>query len=410
MGNNAQTQVALLVTLLMICGPLPAAPQTPDTGPAKKTHAPNSGPTDPTKDEDPEVKALRKRIELLRLKQQELQLRNSIEDEKLKKQLAKLRAEGQILRAQNAKDLELLNQKNANFQKEKNRISLELQRIGLKNTRLNLEKAELQARLAALQIRIQSRRQREIWRNVVSHDAPYTTKPFVNGKLLVSDRRIELDGPIYYDLAERVVSQINFYNNKSEKYPIFLVINNSPGGSVMAGHRILAAMDASRAPVIVVVKSYAASMAAVIAALAPTSYALPNAIILHHQVSTVGRGNLTQQKERIELAQEWMRRLATPVAKKMGLSLKEFVARMYKNNSDGDWREFADRAVALKWIGATVPRIEEQSVRTKPSKAPARRLIFFERTDDRGHRYVQLPRLEPYDMHFLHNVDGYYRP
>ena len=53
----------------------------------------------------------------------------------------------------------------------------------------------------------------------------------------------------------------------------------------MAGYKILKAMEGSAAPVYVVVKSFAASMAANIATQSKKSFAYPNAIILHHQIS-----------------------------------------------------------------------------------------------------------------------------
>ena len=54
----------------------------------------------------------------------------------------------------------------------------------------------------------------------------------------------------------------------------------------------------SDAPVHVVVKSFAASMAAAITTLAKESYAYPNAVILHHQISSTvfGQLNLTEQR------------------------------------------------------------------------------------------------------------------
>ena len=79
-------------------------------------------------------------------------------------------------------------------------------------------------------------------------------------------------------------------------------IDRCPGGSVMEGYRIVKAMQASKAPIHVVVKSFAASMAAVITTLAVHSYAYPNAVILHHQMSTGANGNMTQIKEQVEEA------------------------------------------------------------------------------------------------------------
>ena len=394
----------LSLAMLSVTG-LPGAPQRP-----RSKDAPGKGDKTADGPTDPAIVRLRQRLVRLRLEHQELQLSNNVAEEKLKARLAVLRSEAQLLQAQNAKDMELIRQKNAGFEKEKNRIALEMQRIGLRNTKLNLEKAELQARLSALQTRIAKRKSQDSWRAMVERPPVYARQPFVRGRLTISDRRVELNGPIYYDMANLIAKQIAFYNNKSEVFPIFIVIDASPGGSVMAGYGIIQAMRASRAPVYVVVKSYAASMAAVIAAVAPRSYALPNAVLLHHQVSSMARGNLTQQKERLRLASEWMRRLAAPVAAKMGLNLKQFVAMMYRKNSDGNWQEFGDQAVRLKWVDSIVTEIDEQGVRDSPPAPTARPVLRFEKTDEHGNRYIQLPRLEPFDMHFLYNPEGYYRP
>ncbi|MEO0477045.1 MAG: ATP-dependent Clp protease proteolytic subunit, partial [Planctomycetota bacterium] len=182
----------------------------------------------------------------------------------------------------------------------------------------------------------------------------YPTEPLKDGVLAISDRRIPLNGMIGRGSADFVTERIHYFNNLDEKAPIFIVIDSNPGGSVMEGYRIVTAMQNSKAPVHVVVKSYAASMAAVITTLAEESYAYPNAIILHHQMSSGMRGNLTQQKEQLEEGFEWEKRLADPVAEKMGVTYDEFTELMYKNNSDGDWAEFADKAKELKWVNNVV--------------------------------------------------------
>ena len=97
----------------------------------------------------------------------------------------------------------------------------------------------------------------------------------------------------------------------------------------------------------IVVKSFAASMAAAILTLADKSYAYPNALILHHQPSTWGGGNLFEMREKVKIFQDWAKRLHRPVAQKMGLSLEDFYKKMYENSVGGDWQEFADQAVKL---------------------------------------------------------------
>ncbi|MEN1786233.1 MAG: ATP-dependent Clp protease proteolytic subunit, partial [Bacteroidota bacterium] len=122
-------------------------------------------------------------------------------------------------------------------------------------------------------------------------------------------------------------------------------------------HRIVKAIEASDAPVHVVVKSFAASMAAVITTLADHSYAYPNAIVLHHQMSAGVFGNMTDMEQRLEMLKEWEARLAVPVAEKMGITLEEFKAQMYENMASGDWVEFADKAVELKWVNQIVGEV-----------------------------------------------------
>ena len=241
-----------------------------------------------------------------------------------------------------------------------------------------------------------------------------------DGTLVISDRRITLNGAIVSRTADHVSTRLNYFNNKDTKLPIFIVIDSSPGGSVMSGYRILKAMEGSRAPIYVVVKSFAASMAATIATLAERSYAYPNAVILHHQMSSTlmfANLNITEQKEMYEESQKWWARLAGPVAKKMGISTDEFIKQMYENSSSGDWSEFADEAKRLKWIDHIVTAIHETSLVENPDAkkaatapaGPRSEYGMMEQVDDDGRPFVYLPRTNPRDYYFMYNPDNYYR-
>ncbi|MBX3739867.1 MAG: ATP-dependent Clp protease proteolytic subunit [Akkermansiaceae bacterium] len=246
----------------------------------------------------------------------------------------------------------------------------------------------------------------------------YLEKPLRDdGVLVISDRRIPLNGMIVPATADYITSRIDYWNNKDKKLPIFIVIDDCPGGSVMAGYRILKSMEASEAPIHVVVKSFAASMAACITTLAEESYCYPNSLILHHQISSqlmFARLNLTQQKEFYQDSQRWWERLASPVAAKMGISTDDFIKKMYEKASGGDWSEFGDKAQELKWVNHILTGIEETSLnkdpdtteKPKPAAAPA---AFEETVDADGKPCMFLPRLNPKDVYFLYNPDGYYR-
>ena len=269
-------------------------------------------------------------------------------------------------------------------------------------------RAEIEARTAAAML--QQRDGTDKLRDLVKGPMEYTDAPFKDGVLTVSDRKIEMDGPIVTGSADYVCDRIDYFNNQDRTKPIFIVINNSPGGSVMQGYRILKSIETSDAPVHVVVKSFAASMAATIATLAPHSYAYPNAIILHHQMSGGASGNMTDIEQEVKTMQEWERRLADPIAKKMGITLDEFKAKMYSAKKSGDWDEFADKAVQLKWIDHLVNEIREEGIRRKPSeKRPDPMWFFMMQRDEQGKPYMRLPPLEPYDCYFMVNPRGFYR-
>ena len=281
-----------------------------------------------------------------------------------------------------------------------------------KSDQSKLADEQLRATAAVLTLgaQIQNRDLEDKWRDEVNAPVTYTIEPFKDGILTVSDRRIDLNGAIVSGTADAICDRIDYFNNQNRKLPIFIIINNSPGGSVMAGYRILKSIETSDAPVHVVVKSFAASMAATIATLAPHSYAYPNAIILHHQMSGGASGNMTNMEQEIATMQEWERRLAEPIAKKMGISVAQFKEKMYAAKKSGDWDEFADKALQLKWIDHLVNEIREEGVRTKPTGSGASAWwMSMLKSDENGKSYIALPPLEPYDCYFMINPRGFYR-
>lgn len=363
--------------------------------------------------------------------QARLALENSLADERLKKETAEMRAEAARLKAEKELMTERLAlaalQRKAEQEVEAARVETEAAKLNreaeLAKARAEALAAELKAVEAESRIeitrlkgeidRIETSDQRQ---NYASADPVYLEKPLRDdGTIVISDRRIALNGVITSETANHVTDRIHYFNNQNRKLPIFIVIDDSPGGSVMAGYRILKAMDASDAPIHVVVKSFAASMAAAITTLAEESYAYPNAILLHHQISAFlfGRLNLTQQEEFLKESQRWWDRLATPIAAKMGITTGEFIRRMYEHSSSGDWSEFAEQAQELKWVNHIVSGIDETSFLKNPdskdSGSTATRSALEEGLDENGSPVVYLPRLNPKDVYFLYNPDGYYR-
>ena len=240
-----------------------------------------------------------------------------------------------------------------------------------------------------------------------------------DGSLVISDRRIEFNGVVTPWKANYVTDRIQYFNNKDANHPIFIVIGASPGGSVLAGFRILKAMGNSQAPVYVVVKELAASMAACITTLADRSYAYPNAIILQHQIASffaVGdRVNVREYKEGQEYNQEMWRRTGGRVAKKMGISLKKFDALLYEKAAKGDWSEFGDNAQKLKWVDHIIDGIKDSSIWELPNlhdytwKNDAKHTFeeaSFEAATPEDSGVIYLPPLGAKDFYYLYNPDN----
>lgn len=363
-----------------------------------------------------DMQAEKQRSEIMKLEAEtkRLSAENQLDEEKHKKEMGDLRQEKEKLKMANDLKDEQLRQKEAANEAERKAIDMEMRRLDLKTKQLKFEDDELKKSLERVKADLDLRSKNEEWKAEANKEPDYLKNPFQDGVLTVTDRRIALNGPIIRGVADYVTERIHYYNNKSSDLPIFVIIDYCPGGSVMEGYRIVKAMQASKAPVHVVVKSFAASMAAVITTMADYSYAYPNAIILHHQMSTMQWGNMTQLKEQLEIAREWYRRLADPVAKKMGVSLEDMTRQMYAHNSDGDWEEFADRAVSLKWVGKVVHEIRETGMVKDPDhadkvKKPELPNRMEEKIDEKGQRFVSLPRLDPFDLYYIYNPDRYYR-
>ena len=389
----------------------------------------------------PEQKAAMKEADRMRIEKARIDAELALAEAKRSEELAPLQAEVARLTAERALRLAKASAEAAALEDERAKLErqagLEAARSSARLTERSNKIRELEAEAKQLQLEsantvtrlsneIQRFQKEDEARKVATKAKPkYLKDPLVDGVLYISDRRIAFNGAVTEQLADYVCTRISFYNNQSSEFPIFIVVDNSPGGSVAAGYQIQKAMAASKAPVHVVVKGFAASMTAVICTLAERSYCYPNTILLHHQASNVVRGNMTVLKEQIDFTNQWFDRLATPVAKKMGLTLPEFVKQMYANDSSGDWQAFGDKAKELKWVDNVIERIEETAIldllpvpvaptaMPMPLPQPPTRTEISgvtSRVDDKGRPYFELPALaNPFDAWWLYDPQGLYR-
>lgn len=223
--------------------PVPAAPPAPAATPAP---APVPAVA-PAEEKDPALDAKRK-------EQEALVIENKLEAERLAKATNTMRAEITRLKMEReliaekqaleaAKREVALHDELSKLEAEKEKVASEGELSKARAEKLTNDLKSVQTE-AALDI---SRLQNEIARiETGDKRAKFAdSKPVFlktplkeNGVLVVSDRRIPLNGLITTATADFITSRIQYWNNKDRELPIFIVIDSSPGGSVMAGYRI----------------------------------------------------------------------------------------------------------------------------------------------------------------------------
>ncbi len=369
------------------------------------------------------MKTLRESVEKLAAERAKLEAELNLADAKLEQELLPQKLEKARLDAERAQRAAAFAEKLAAIEEERAKLERELAlataraeaKLRAKQRRLaelETDSRELQARVAALNNELAApaaiySKKLEIEKVAPAAAPKYLKEPLVDGTLYVSDRRVDFNGPVTPESAARICREIAFLNTRDTEYPIFLVIDNSPGGSVMAGYQIQKAMQSSRAPVYVVVKGMAASMAAVIATTAERSYCFENTKILHHQISSVfARANLTSLRESMRTTEEVYRMFIGPVAKKLGISVEEMTKQMYEHNSDGDWEVFGTEAVERRWIDFLVTRVEETAVVALDSPKKGAPAGMRAEAGAAGTALESLPPLEnPFDRWWISGVE-----
>ena len=315
-----------------------------------------------------EAEIIRSRLELAESQRRQAKQSSDLEIKKLEAEKKIRQLEAEAAGAMNDDEKSQLNLKTsianekatlATAEKDAKREEFEAE-VKLSSTQAAVEYARLEkiGEINRLQKKVEER---------TSGKIEYPLEPLADGVLRISDRRIPFNGIVDEALAKFVCDRIAFYNALDKKAPIFIVIDRSPGGSVMSGYQILQAMESSRAPVHVVVKGYAASMAAIITTMAKQSYVYPQSVVLHHQASTSLSGNQTQLEQQLKWSKIWSERIFVKVANKMGITVEEFVAKMYAAVSTGDWKVLGTDAVKLKWATHVVEHMTEEGVNSTPT-------------------------------------------
>lgn len=154
----------------------------------------------------------------------------------------------------------------------------------------------------------------------------------------IDDRVVHLEGAVDERQAS-YITQTLLHLNKISKQPIQLYIN-SPGGSVLDGLAIIDVMKDIEAPVYTCVKGLAASMGAAILSQGDKRFALPNATVMLHQVSSGTQGNIQDMEVSLDFTKQLNEKLLKMIAK----SCKKTVTQLKKDTQRDSWM-FAEDAL-----------------------------------------------------------------
>ena len=214
-------------------------------------------------------------------------------------------------------------------------------------------------------------------RNILSSNSvQYLKNPLTkDGDLILSDRQIKFGLVVDEEEGRNAERLIDFYNNDPEHkgYPIFLIFENGCyGGLCNVMQSLINKMLRSESPVFVVVKKFAYSAAAVITTCAINSFIYKEADMMHHQTQTIFHNkqvNPTKLKEHSDLMKYYSRIYSDKMCSKLGVTLEEFVKKMYKNSCDGEgWFLMGEAAKKEKWVNNVIKSCRDTSIISKKEK------------------------------------------
>ncbi|MEK7124715.1 MAG: ATP-dependent Clp protease proteolytic subunit [Patescibacteria group bacterium] len=172
---------------------------------------------------------------------------------------------------------------------------------------------------------------------------------------LLEERIVFLVGPITDLNANVVIAQMLYLVSKDPKRDIKLYIN-SPGGSVTAGLAVYDTMQYIKCPVSTICVGLSASMGAVLLAAGARGkrFALPNAEILLHQVSSGFQGQATD----IDITAKQIIKIKGKMNQILGEHTGQPISRVEKD-TDRDFYMTADEAKQYGLIDEVITSAKE---------------------------------------------------
>ena len=137
-----------------------------------------------------------------------------------------------------------------------------------------------------------------------------------------SDKVVFLDAEVFADSVELVIHELEEARLSGIKH-VYLIIT-SPGGSVIAGGRLIAYLDSTPLTVDTVCQTICASMAAHIHQVGKTRYMVDRSVLMFHRASGGSQGTLEQMEAEISMFKRYVDRFDEYAANRAGIPFAQF--------------------------------------------------------------------------------------
>jgi len=168
---------------------------------------------------------------------------------------------------------------------------------------------------------------------------PVATKPHLKKLKLDEERLILVRNGINNVVAQSFINDLDRLEKANSSKPIYVVLR-SPGGSIAAGFRMIAAMKATKPEIVCVVDEGAYSMAAAIFLHCDKKYMQAHSDLMFHEGSLGVEGDKRIVEERLRHYIRQMDELNEDIAKKLDMPLEVYLERV-----KFEWWLTADQAV-----------------------------------------------------------------
>lgn len=185
---------------------------------------------------------------------------------------------------------------------------------------------------------------------------------------LNEDRLIVFKGSVNDNSAQEFINKLHALEKEDDKKSIHIVLR-SGGGSIAAGFRMIAAMEATKPKLVCVVDEGAYSMAAAIFLHCDKKYIQEHADLMFHEGSLGVEGDKRIVETRVKHFLKQMDELNQDIADQLGIPLE-----VYLEKAQYEWWLTAEEAVA---VGAADQAVDGLKYPYEEPPPPPNPFLFF---------------------------------